>query len=66
MKCLPPCSPDGHPIEPVFARLNGLLRKAPEPTYENLRRTVGQLIAHFHADECLNFLKVQVMSPTKR
>ena len=57
IKYLPPYSPDLNPIENVFAKLKALLRKAAERSYEKLWQTVGELIDHFHADECFNFFK---------
>ncbi|MGZ8928207.1 MAG: transposase [Methylobacter sp.] len=57
MNALPPYRPDWNPIGQVFARRKALLRQAAERTYENLWRTVGQLMEHFHADAGLNFFK---------
>jgi transposase len=53
---LPPYSPDLNPIEQVFAKLKTLLRKAAERTVEATWRRIGQLLDHFSADECANYL----------
>ncbi len=53
---LPPYSPDLNPIEQVFAKLKALLRKAAERTVENTWRRIGQLLEHFSATECANYL----------
>jgi transposase len=53
---LPPYSPDLNPIEQVFAKLKTLLRKAAERTVEATWRRIGQLIDHFSANECANYL----------
>jgi hypothetical protein len=42
----------------VFAKLKALLRKAAERSYENLWQAIAQSINYFHADECLNYLKL--------
>jgi len=53
---LPPYSPDLNPIEQVFAKLKTLLRKAAERTVEATWRRIGQLLDHFSATECANYL----------
>jgi transposase len=53
---LPPYSPDFNPIEQVFAKLKSLLRTAACRTVEALWTTIGNLLAHFHSDECANYL----------
>ena len=53
---LPPYSPDLNPIEQVFAKLKTLLRKAAERTVEATWRRIGQLLDHFTAAECANYL----------
>ena len=53
---LPPYSPDLNPIEQVFAKLKHLLRRAAERTVEATWRRVGQLLEHFSAAECANYL----------
>jgi transposase len=54
---LPPYSPDLNPIEQVFAKLKGLLRKAEERTVEATWRRIGSLLDAFSAAECANYLK---------
>ena len=53
---LPPYSPDLNPIEQVFAKLKTLLRKAAERSVEDTWRRIGQLLDHFSAAECANYL----------
>ncbi len=53
---LPPYSPDLNPIQQVFAKLKALLRKAAERTVEATWRRIGQLLDHFTAEECANYL----------
>lgn len=53
---LPPYSPDLNPIEQVFAKLKGLLRKAGERTVEATWRRIGTLLDAFSAAECANYL----------
>jgi transposase len=53
---LPPYSPDLNPIEQVFAKLKTLLRKADERSVEATWRRIGQLLDHFPAAECANYL----------
>ena len=54
---LPPYSPDLNPIEQVFAKLKLLLRKAEERTVEATWRRIGELLDHFHPDECANYIR---------
>ena len=54
---LPPYSPDLNPIEQVFAKLKTLLRKANTRTIEDTWRRIGQLLDHFTAAECSNYLR---------
>jgi len=54
--CLPPYSPDLNPIEPVFAILKALLRKAAARAKKALWSTIGELLDRFPADECQNYL----------
>ena len=54
---LPPYSPDLNPIEMVFAKLKGLLRKAQERTVERLWKRIGELLDRFSPKECANYLK---------
>ena len=53
---LPPYSPDLNPIEQVFAKLKHLLRKASERTVEATWKRIGELLDHFTATECSNYL----------
>ena len=53
---LPPYSPDLNPIEQVFAKLKGLLRKAAARTRDTLWHTIGTLLDAFTPDECANYL----------
>ena len=54
--CLPPYSPDLNPIEPLFAKLKALLRKAGERTIERLWSTIGRLLDDLSPDECARCL----------
>ena len=54
---LPPYSPDLNPIEEVFAKLKGLLRKAQERTVEATWKRVGKLLETFTPNECANYLR---------
>ena len=56
-KLLPSYSPDLNPIEQVFAKLKGLLRKAAPRTRDTLWRTIGQKLSMFSPDECRNYLR---------
>lgn len=57
IKYLPPYSPDLNPIEPVFAKLKALLRKAAERTYNKFWQLIAKLMDKFQADECLNLFR---------
>jgi transposase len=54
---LPPYSPDLNPIEQVFAKLKGLLRKAAPRTVEATWQRIGQLLDRFTPQECANYLR---------
>lgn len=54
---LPPYSPDLNPIEQVFAKLKGLLRKAEERTLDDIVQRIASLIECFTPDECANYLR---------
>ena len=54
---LPPYSPDLNPIEQVFAKLKGLLRRAAERTVEATWKRIGQLLGRFTPQECANYLR---------
>ena len=48
---------DLNPIEQVFARLKGFLRKAAERTFPAIWCRIGQLLDEFSSVECANYLK---------
>jgi transposase len=54
---LPPYSHDLNPIEQVFAKLKGLLRKAAPRTREALWRAIGDKLSMFVPAECRNYLR---------
>jgi len=54
---LPPYSPDLNPIEQLFAKLKALLRKFAARSVEALWTAIGQLIAQFQPQECINYLR---------
>ena len=54
---LPPYSPDLNPIEQVFAKLKGLLRKAAERTVDATWRRIGQLLESFTPEECAAYIR---------
>jgi transposase len=54
---LPPYSPDLNPIEMLFAKLKGLLRKAARRTKEALWKTIGDFLSRFSAEECANYIR---------
>jgi transposase len=53
---LPPYSPDLNPIEQAFAKLKALLRKLAARTINALWRALGDILARFTPQECLNYL----------
>ena len=61
---LPPAySPDFNPIENAFAKLEALLRKAAEPTVEQLWDKIGALLAEFSPTECANYFAAAGYDP---
>jgi transposase len=56
MMLLPPYSHDLNPIEQVFAKLKALLRKAAPRTRERLWLTIGEKLAMFAPQECMNYM----------
>jgi len=54
---LPPYSPDFNPIEPAFAKLKALLRKAARRTVEGLWAFLGQALEAFAPEECRNYFR---------
>ena len=53
---LPPYSPDLNPIEPLFAKLKALLRKAAARTKDALWSTIGRLLETVPERECASYL----------
>ncbi len=53
---LPPYSPDLNPIELVFSKLKGLLRKAAERTVNDLWKRIAIVLDAFTPEECQNYL----------
>jgi len=53
---LPPYSPDLNPIEPLFAKLKALLRKAAARSRDALWAAIGRLITTLSQTECTNYL----------
>lgn len=51
---LPPCSPDLHPIEDAFSRLEAPLRKAATRNVEQLWNAIANAIDAFAPSECAN------------
>lgn len=54
---LPPYSPDLNPIEQVFAKLKGILRKIAARTVGSLWDAIGSALDEFSAAECANYLR---------
>ena len=52
---LPKHSPDLNPIEQVFAKPKHLLRKAQARTQNAVCTTIGQLLASYTPQECVNY-----------
>ena len=57
LRYLPPYSPDFNPIEQVFAKLKGLLRKTQARTVEALWSAIGQLLDRFGSAECERYIR---------
>lgn len=55
LRYLPPYSPDFNPIEKMFSKLKGLLRKAAKRTVSTLWNEIGTLLDAFSANECTNY-----------
>jgi transposase len=53
---LPPYSPDLNPIEPWFAKLKALLRKAAARTFDALTNAIASAFETFPPDQCANYL----------
>ena len=56
LRYLPPHSPDFNPIEQVFAKLKGLLRKTQARTVEALWSAIGALLERFGSAECERYI----------
>jgi transposase len=53
----PPCSPDLHPMEQVFAKLKGLFRRAEPGSRESLWITIRQSLDRLGPTEYRNYLR---------
>ena len=53
---LPAYSPDRNPIEPVFAELKALLRRAGARRGDDLWRSIGRCLDAFTPTECATYL----------
>jgi putative transposase len=53
---LPKYSPDLNPIEQVFAKLKGFVRKAAPRTLDAVADAIAQALAAISPDECANYL----------
>ena len=54
---LPPYSPDLNPIEQVFAKLKGALRKAQARTIDAVMEQIARALPTFSSDECANYFR---------
>lgn len=54
---LPPYSPDLNPIEQVFAKAKGAIRKRKPRTVADTEALCGEALDWFPADECLNYIR---------
>ena len=54
---LPPYSPDLNPIEQVFAKLKGALRKAQARTIDTLVHEIARTLPAFSSAECANYFR---------
>ena len=54
---LPQYSPDLNPIEPAFAKLKALLRKADERNIERVSSRIGHILDAFTPAECANYFR---------
>jgi transposase len=57
LRFLPPYSPDLNPIELVFPKLKGHLRKAAERTVGDLWDRIGKALDAFTPQECANYFR---------
>lgn len=63
---LPPYSPDLNSIEQAFAKLKALLRKIAARIVSALWEALGDIIACFAPQECVNYLANVGYVPLKR
>ena len=54
---LPPYSPDLNPIEQVFAKLKGALRKAQARSIDTVVHEIARTLPAFSATECANYFR---------
>lgn len=57
VRYLPAYSPDRNPIEPAFAKLKGLARKAAERTVDGVRALIRSLTRRLRPAECQNYIR---------
>ena len=57
LRYLPAYSPDMNPIEQVFAKLKGLLRRTAARTMESLWQAIDALLDNFSAAECARYIR---------
>lgn len=57
LRYLPAYSPDLNPIEMVFSKLKGALRKGAARTVKALMKLVGKLVKAIAPDECANYFR---------
>ena len=57
LRHLPPHSPNFNPIEQVFAKLKGLLRRTAARNIEALSGSIGNLLDDFSAAKCANYIR---------
>jgi transposase len=53
---LPAYSPDLNPIEQVFAKIKGLLRKADARSIDDINAALAALLNQFEPDECARYI----------
>ncbi len=63
---LPPYSPYLNPIEPAFAKLKSLLRKAAARSVDTLWTAIADAIRNFTPQECANYFAHAGYVPPKR
>lgn len=54
---LPPYSPDLNPIEMAFSKIKAHLRKACARSYDQVWKSIGNIVKLFKPDECTHFFK---------